>query len=163
MALIVESGSIVQDAVSFVTVAEARAFAGARALDLPADDVELEAVLVQAGDYINGLESRFRGSRVDPGQTMAWPREGATSFGFPIQSDFIPKNVRMGQIYLASDLAAGVDLDPTESGREVAREKVGAIETEYTSGSSSAAIPRRAFATLSVLFKSTAGLTVSRA
>ena len=81
MALIIEDGIIIEDgtnvegANSFVTVEECRAFAEARGLTLPVDDSDVEILLIKAVDYLNSIENRFQGHRYfySDGQNLCFP------------------------------------------------------------------------------------------
>lgn len=142
MALVVENGSLVAGANSFVTVAEARAYADARALTLPAEDPAVEAALIVATDYLESLGARFKGEKTDPeNQELQWPRECVNIDGWDVPEDTIPKQLKNAQIQLAIENAAGVDLMPTGDGREVIRKKIDVLETQWAPGSGGNAQP----------------------
>jgi hypothetical protein len=141
MALIIEDGTVVVGANSFVTLAEARAYTSDRGIDLPVDGVEVEQALVKAGDYLLSLEQKFKGERLTSAQSMVYPRMGATLFGDYVASDTIPQQVKDAQIVLASYAADGLDLRPIGAGRETRREEVGPIKTEYFEGGRSSVSP----------------------
>jgi hypothetical protein len=131
MSLTIEDGTGVANADSFATVAEAQAFATARGLTLPADDADVEPLLVKAADYLLGLEDQFRGTRTKEAQRLPFPRYDVWKpGGWVYDSDEIPDLLKQAQIRLAVD-AYTVDLQPTGTGQEVLREKVGPIETQY--------------------------------
>ena len=142
MPLTIETGSGVAGANSFATVAEARAFASARGLSLPAPDASVEAALVLACDKVETY--RFKGSKVDPAQALQWPRadvyvEDGTE---PLASNAIPAKIKSAQIQFAIESAAGTDLQPTGTGQEVVREKVDVIETEFAPRGSGSVTPQ---------------------
>jgi len=141
MALIIEDGSIIPSANSFATVAEARAYAEARGIDLPVDDIEVEQALVKAGDYLLSYEQKLKGYRVSASQTMVYPRNGVILFDTRFPNDEIPQQIKDAQIILASYSADGVELRPVGDGRETRREKVGLIEVEYFEGGRSSVTP----------------------
>lgn len=143
MALIIEDGSGVANADSFSTVAEARAYASARGVTLPVDDLEVEVLLRKAADFIEALESQLKGSRVLSSQALAWPREGVYIFDDiePLVSSEIPALLKKAQNQLAID-AVTFDLQPTGTGRETIREKVDVIEVEYSSSGSGTIKPQ---------------------
>ena len=135
MPLVIENGSLVQDANSYVSVADARAYAEARASTFPADDTEAEAALIVAMDYLESLRAEYQGSKVSPGvQALQWPRTGVVIDGWEVPITHIPNELKFGQIQLAIESANGTDLTPTGDGREVIREKVDVLETEYAPG-----------------------------
>lgn len=164
MALVIEDGSLVAGANSFVTVAEVRAFAGARTSTLPVADADVEASCIRAMDYINAFRDKFKGSKVAATQALQWPRSGAYVDGFEVAETEIPQVLKSAQCQLAVD-AAALDLQPSGDGREVIREKVDVLETEYRPGAGGNPQPAltKARALLEPLLRSGGGLTVGRA
>lgn len=132
MALIVEDGSIVPDAESYVTVAELRNYAGKRGVELPADDVECEVLLIKAMDFLGTYDARWKGQRTDATQALAWPRKGVTLNGAAWPSDAIPGALKAGQCSLAI-VAQTMDLMPSinRSEANLKRRKVGGLEREW--------------------------------
>lgn len=132
MALTIETGAGIPDADSYATVAEVRAYAASRGISLPAADGEVEILLRQATDFLDSLESRYKGDRVASDQALAWPRSDVYLFESetPVDITAIPDQLKRGQMQLACD-ANTFALQPTGSGREVVRQKVDVIETEY--------------------------------
>jgi len=138
MALIVEDGTIVSGAESYLSVADADTYHTARGNDgWTGDATAKEAALRNATDY---LTQRYRlnwyGHRFSLGQALDWPRSGINDVG----TDEVPREVRhataeMALVALTTDLNA-----PLERGGQVKRErkKVGPIEseTEYADGAS---------------------------
>lgn len=158
MALTVETGSIVPAAVSYVTAAEAREYALARGVTLSADDVVVERLLVNASDYLESLEDRYQGERVSAAQPLPWPRSGVYLFGSEVASDSIPAQLKRAQMQLAIDAVNG-DLQPTGAGREIVRQKVDVIETEYAQTGSGSVLREfnKAHDILKPLFRDGAG------
>ena len=152
MALIIEDGTNVASASSFVTVAECQAYAAARGLELPATDAAIEILLIKAMDFINSLEFDFQGWRVNNAQLHTWPREGAYLFSESILVSEIPQILKDAQCRLAFDVSLS-ELQSTGSGRVVVKEKVGPLETHYSNdGVSNQQInPTAAFAILKPL------------
>jgi hypothetical protein len=137
MALTIEDGTGIAGAVSFVTVAEARTFAAARGITLSATDSVVEILLVKAGDYLLGLENKFKGSRSTIHQRLPFPRYDVFLPGeYYLGAYEIPAALKEAQIQLAME-AVNTDLRPTVEGYAVIREKVGPLETEYSTGSGS--------------------------
>lgn len=163
MALIIETGAIVEGANSYASVAQARAYAEARGITLPAGDADVEKLLVKACDYIDSQEERFKGERVSADQPLAWPRSGVFLFASETEFDreSIPAQLIKAQCQLAFD-AVATDLQPTGTGREVVREKVDVIETEYAKTGSGSVTPElnKADAILSPLFKNQGGFAL---
>lgn len=132
MALIIEDGSIVAGANSYITVVEARTYADARGITLPADDAEVEVLLVSSMDYLEAQRNKYQGSKIESGQSLQWPRYPVYIDGFLIGSNTIPNELKNAQSQLSMEVFAGVDVLPTTSGSFVTKEKVGPIETEYS-------------------------------
>lgn len=140
MALVIENGSGVTGANSYVTTTAARAYATARAITLPAAGSgtdPLEALLTKALDFIEGLRAEFQGVKVDADQALQWPRYGVVVDGYALDSDVIPTVLKSAQCQLACD-AYSTTLMPVGGGREVIKERVeGAVEVNYSPGSGS--------------------------
>lgn len=164
MALIIENGSLVENATSYASIDAARAFAEARAATLPVDDPDLETLLIQAMDVLESLRDSFKGSKVDPAtQALQWPRMDVVIDGYDLPITSIPKELIAAQCQLAIE-ANLTDLMPTGDGRDVIREKVDVLETEYAPGSGGVAQPYfpKVQAFLAPLLKGAGGLRVGR-
>lgn len=133
MALIIEDGSIVANADSFVSRADFITYAAAKGVTI-ADDAATDVLLVKAGQYINSLESQLKGDLVDRDQSMSYPREHLYIEGWYWENNEIPRQVILAQQELALDLNDGVDLynRPANPNLIAKKEKVhGAVEVEY--------------------------------
>ena len=138
MALVIEDGTIVEGANSFVTVAEIRAYATARGVSLPVADGEVEPFAVTAWDFIASLESRMLGVRTDPEQEGPYPRTGVVIYSAELLPDAIPSTLKKAQMQLALDVSLGVPIFTDDTAEPaVKREKVGPIETEFFDGGGS--------------------------
>lgn len=132
MALIVEDGSIVPLADSYVSLADARAYAESYGIVLPEDDAEAERALRNGAVYIGLQEPQMCGSRVSPLQTMAFPRTGLCLYGFPVDSATIPPQVIQAQIIAAAEYGKGTDVRGVNDGRATSMERVeGAVTVQY--------------------------------
>jgi hypothetical protein len=129
MALIIEDGSIVANANSFTTVVECRAYCDPRGLVIPADDAEVEILLVNAADYLFTVETDFQGDRVDPTQVLPFPRETVILYGADI-SGTIPQILKDAQSRIAFDAVANT-LQATGAGRVTKKEQVDKVGVEY--------------------------------
>jgi hypothetical protein len=79
MTLIVEDGTLVANADSFVTVAEFKTFAASRGVtaSAEADDDQVEVALRKAAQYMQQkFRLMWRGSMVEATQSLSWPRRG---------------------------------------------------------------------------------------
>lgn len=130
MALVIEDGSIVEGANSFVTEAEFEAFAGS--LPLPGG-FDAEQAANEAIRFIVSIESRMTGQRAAPLlQDLPYPRRNVTLYGEALPETDIPKTLKLAQMQLMLDVARGVPLFPDDTAEQaVKREKVGPLETEY--------------------------------
>lgn len=130
MALVIEDGTQVAGANSFVTRAEVIAYASARGVTLPDTDAT-DVHAVNAMDYL--AAQCFRGSVALATQALPFPRKGlidgddAEGYVFTI-----PAGIKQAQLQLALDSANGIKLlassNPTA---EVKRVKVGPLEREF--------------------------------
>lgn len=145
MALTIEDGTRVAGANSFATVAEARAYATERGLTLPATDPAVEQLLIRACDYLQSLEDRYKGARVDSTQALAWPRQAVYMFGDlePLADTAIPSYLKAAQCQLAVDLNT-TELMPLGASREVLSETVGPLSTTYARSGVTAQQPQPA-------------------
>jgi hypothetical protein len=136
MALIIEDGTQVSNANSYITLAEARAYAVLRGITLPVDDVAVEASIVQSFDYTQSFESRYQGTRTAAAtQPAAFPREGVVLYGSDIDGDVIPKTLKDAQSQLVIE-AQSFSLQPSSNGKFITKEKVDVLEVSYATPSS---------------------------
>ena len=133
MTITVETGAIVTNANSYVSLTDARAYVAARGGVLSAVDATAEAVLLKAMDYLESFDGRFKGDRVERDQALSWPREGVIIEGWEWGSDEIPRQVINAQLALVWEVNEGEDPNnPSAVTLPVIRERVeGAVEVEY--------------------------------
>ena len=165
MALIVEDGSIVAGAESYITVADATAYFLARGNAVwaaLASDTVREQLLRKATDYMvarYGL--RWKGERVNEGQALDWPRSCAYANGFLLDSDSVPLKVRHACAELAVRASEG-DLQP-DAGPQVKSETVGPISVTYADGARQATVYKDVDAMLSEYVEGMSRIKVTRA
>lgn len=131
--IIVEDGTNIPGANSYVTVAELATYAAERGIVLPAEDPAKEVLLIKAMDYLELMSADWVGSPTFTGQPLDWPRTYYSS------ALGIPPELKKAQMVLAA-AAMTIDLTPVSSGvsRSAKRQTVGPITVEYsTSGGSS--------------------------
>lgn len=161
MALLIEDGTAVVGANSYLTVAELRAYAVLRGLTLPTEDSEVEALLVKACDYLE-LKS-YIGDRASDKQGLSWPR---TSIYDPTWKyiDKIPTCLKTAQSLLAVEAING-ELSPAVRPNEYVQTKIDIMYIKYASDDArSAGIRFRAVeSTLAPILASTKFITVVRA
>jgi len=156
MNIIIEDGSIVENANSYVTTQEAITYCADRGLAFPTDETEIKILLVKAMDFLSSIENRFDGSRNDLNQELSFPR-GFYLYGIDI-SNTIPKQLKKAQCQLAFD-ASQFDLLEAQESKEVLEEGVGELRVKYAEKGSSTtqAIPVAALSILKPLFRVGAG------
>jgi hypothetical protein len=132
MVLIVEDGTGVAGANSYATAATVRAYAAARGVVLPATDPALEPLVLVGMDYLEGLRSRFQGTKTDPAQALQWPRYGVVIDGTDYSADAIPPELIGALSRLCMAQSEGANLAPTGTGGFVVEETVGPITTKYS-------------------------------
>lgn len=135
MALIVEDGTGLATAESYISVADADTYHAARgAVEwAAAGTTDKEAALRQATDYMEGAFSdRWKGKRFTSEQALSWPRAGAYAHGWLVDSDVVPVQVRTACAELALRALAAPLLADQE--RAIRREAIGPLETEYEPG-----------------------------
>jgi hypothetical protein len=132
MSLIIEDGSIVADANSYVTIDEARSYATARGLTLPASDADLTAQLISSIDYLEAQRARYQGTKVSALQVLQFPRYNVVIDGIEQDPTLIPSILKQAQIRLAIEANSGVTLMPTRSGGFIVEDTVGPITTKYS-------------------------------
>ena len=132
MALVVETGSVVPGADSYVSLADARTLATSYGLTLPADDTEAEVALRNGAVYVGLQEPSMCGRRVSASQSLAYPRQGVSVYGFSLASDVIPPQVIHAQVVAAAEYGAGTDVRASSDGRVTETERVeGAVTVSY--------------------------------
>ncbi|MGL6008380.1 MAG: DnaT-like ssDNA-binding protein [Culicoidibacterales bacterium] len=155
MPLIIEDGTIVLNSNSYVSVIEARSFADDRGLVLPSADLNVEKALILAMDYLESLKGNFVGNLVEPGvQSLQWPRKNVKFDEVDFPEDKIPLDIKKAQIQLALESSSGIDLMPTNDGREIIREKVDVLETEYAPSGNGSGVAAPSFRKVNALLSS---------
>lgn len=133
MTLVVEDGSGLSTAESYISVSDAETRLGnlGDTTFVASTTAEKEQALRKATEY---LEQRFRqswkGTKLTKAQALSWPRYGAIVDGWDVDSDIVPSAIANATADLAlTSLTETLNPDTT---RAVIREKVGPLETEYS-------------------------------
>jgi hypothetical protein len=157
VALIVEDGSVVSGADSYVSIADCTTYHAAQGNPAwaAAAEADQETALRRATKWLdNYYRGRWTGVKSDEDQALAWPRSQAVDEdGCSIDDDEIPQVVKDAACEAALR-ALSATLDPDIS-RIKSRVKVGPIEVDYDLGSP----PWTEFAIIARLLS---GLTTSR-
>lgn len=145
MALIVEDGTGLANAESYISVAAFKAYCDAHGLSY-ADktDTQIEQALRRATQWIDATYSvRFNGNRINSDQALMWPMSGLVDrSGYAIANDAVPRQIvsataEAGARELATPQSLSPDIVP---GEIVKREKFDKVEFEYAIGSGGASV-----------------------
>jgi hypothetical protein len=138
--LIIEDGSIVANANSWVTDAEYKAYAKLKGYSIPATQPDREANLANAYDFINfTYEDRLQGWRVTPQtQTGCMPRTNIFAYDILVASTLIPQDFKNAQMLASFSINDGVDTNAVKDTANLAGFSVGsgAYSESYQSNSS---------------------------
>lgn len=148
MALVIEDGTQVVGANSYVTSAEIETYADARGVTLTADP---EILATKAMDYIEA--QAYIGVKVSSTQALQWPRTGAYVDGFEITNTTIPNELKTAQMATALSIDAGADPLSAVT-RGVKMQQVGDLKVEYDENGAAITISRTINAALSKLLGS---------
>tara|TARA_R110000764_G_scaffold108688_4_gene194611 strand:- start:3119 stop:3616 length:498 start_codon:yes stop_codon:yes gene_type:complete len=136
VALIIEDGSIVPNANSFVTAAEMVTYAALRGVTISADTTTQEQQIILAMDYLIGREQSMKGTRVSDIQELPYPRFNVRFNGYYIEDSEIPKELKNAQIELAIQVG-GSELLISKTTENVASVSLdGVISKSYFNGGS---------------------------
>ena len=132
--LIVENGSIIVGANTYVTIAEYIAYAEGFGVTVE-DTNAFKVQLIKAAQYIASKESQLMGDMVERYQPLSYPRNNLTDLdNFSWQNNEIPTLVKNCQMSLALDIQAGEDLYNLSQSSSVgikSEEVKGAVKVEY--------------------------------
>lgn len=136
MSLVIEDGSTVPNANSYVSRAEYIAHAAALGTVVP-DETSADTELLIAVDYMETFRSAYKGYLMARDQPLSFPRGDFWLDGWDYTHTEIPALVKQVQMALALEVHANVDLynPPVNPSRAVKRQRVeGAVEVEYFGG-----------------------------
>lgn len=133
MTIVVEDGTGLSTAETYVTVAAFKAYCDARGMSYAAyTDAQIEVALRKGTDYLDS-KWRFKGTRSSSDQALAFPRTDLTDLdGYEITG--LPARLKNAECELAfRALSADLYEDLDRSGM-VKSESVGPISTTYVDG-----------------------------
>jgi hypothetical protein len=138
--LIIEDGTVVANANSWVTDAEYKAYAKLKGFAVPATQPDREANLANAYDFINfTYEARLQGYRVTPQvQTGCMPRTYIYAYDLLVANTLIPQDFKNAQMLASFSINSGVDINAIRDTANLAGFSVGrgAYSETYQSNSS---------------------------
>ena len=159
MPLVIEDGTGIAGATSYITVAYLRGFCGDRGIVFPAatdPDTVNEAVftpfIILANDYLESLRDRYAGVIALPGvQELSWPRQFIFIDCLELPIAPLPTRLLQAQAQLCVLQMQGIALQPSMSGfnagyipagpsgpiaavdnRFKTKEKIDVLETEWS-------------------------------
>lgn len=131
MALIIEDGTIVSSANSYITEAEANSILAA--FGFPAlIPLNAESQLIQAAQYLESFRKRYKGQTEVVSQSLCWPRAGVVVDCFELPFDEIPNQLKRAQAIAAGYLASEKSLYSDSCGQEILSKKVDVISVTYS-------------------------------
>jgi hypothetical protein len=132
MAIIVETGSIVTSANSYVTEAELTTYSAARGVTIANGD--REKYLTLAMDFIETLD--FKGIKYTKLQALQWPRVDVVVDTYLIDADEIPTDLKNAQLHTAMAISEG-NSPVAIVERKTTTEQVGSLSVTYANSSAS--------------------------
>ena len=133
--LIIEDGSQVAGANSYVTDAEYVAYAAARGLAVGEDAAAREIELIQSMDYLFSREPDMQGERTLGTQENVYPRSGVYIRNTLLASDSIPTELKNSQME-GGAAANSQSLLINTTSQNIESEKVDVLEQSFFSGGS---------------------------
>jgi len=141
--LIVEDGSIVADANSYVTYDYALAYHALRGNSAWAADSDSnqQYAIIRATQAVDSIyKGKWKGTPTEYGtQNLEWPRENVDVNGTTLDDDLIPAALKKAVCEAAlRELASANSMTPDlERGGEIKRVKADVVEVEYMDGANS--------------------------
>lgn len=136
MALVIEDGSGLSNADSYLSAADARTYASNKGVTLDADDAVVEPQIRKAMAFLEGRYSRYQGEKATDDQALQWPRSWVWRYGYALDANTIPQELKDALAELVILIHGGLDIQPTiTTGGRKDRVKVGPIDVSYDSDS----------------------------
>ena len=141
--IIVEDGTVIANANSFISLADARVKIEALGLVLSTDDEVANAQLTQSYYQLKrSYQNRLQGQMVSQSQTGIFPRLGVYANGFSVPSNVIPDDSINAQLSFADAINKGASMNATASAQEVSSESLDGVGSKtYKNGSSKRTTP----------------------
>ncbi len=141
--LIVEDGSIVADANSYVTYDYALAYHALRGNSAWAagSDANQQYAIIRATQAVDSIyKGKWKGTPTEYGtQELEWPRQDVEVNGVELDDDLIPTSLKKAVCEAAlRELASANSMTPDlDRGGEIKRVKADTVEVEYMDGANS--------------------------
>lgn len=131
--IIVEDGSGVPNANSYIDLQYAKDYLEERGHKIPSDE-ELAPMLINAIDFMESL-TRYKGTRTHQDQELQFPRSGLCDDGIEIVGNTIPQDIKRAQAQLVADTVdSGKPLLSTKSTYALKKRILGPLTQEYATG-----------------------------
>lgn len=135
MTLVIEDGTGIANANSYVNDATYVAYAAARGRTIGSDATAREIELILAMDYIESKRAQLKGVKTDFEQALQWPRHSVWIDDFQISSTSIPDELKNAQMEAAIS-ANTLDLVPSGTTQDIQSEQVDVLKVSYFQGGS---------------------------
>jgi hypothetical protein len=130
--IVVEDGSIVAGANSYVSLAEVKDYFANRAYSVPVDDETTKAAMILSLNFIESFRAKFKGCKKDAAQALQFPRTRLRLDGYPVNDNAIPTVLKWAQCEATYKITQSEDLQPNLTAMTIKAETVGPITTEYS-------------------------------
>ena len=143
ISIVVEDGSIVENANSYIGITYARQYCLQRGIELPVDDDAVVPMIIAATDFLESKACKYAGTKTNDklalipsiSQELEWPRKDAFLFGdedIAFDSHTIPSELKRAQAALVIAVSQGIVLLPNIGPLDyITEETVGPITTKY--------------------------------
>ena len=128
MALIIEDGSGVANANSYVTAQQWDDWATARGISHTHSTNHIEEFILTAMDYIEA--QNFIGRKATDAQSLQWPRTEVYIDSYSVNSDEIPKELK-NSVYEVTRTVSDGNFALSARDRQTTQEKIGDITVTY--------------------------------
>lgn len=134
--LIVEDGTGLPDADSYITIDEFKTYAASYGIDISAyDDAKIETSC-RVGTMWVDTAYRYKGTKLNAMQALEFPRNGCTDWsGYPVVG--VPARVKQATAYMTAQANAGPIYTDVDHGGMIKSEAVGPISVTYMDGAPS--------------------------
>lgn len=137
MTLIIEDGTVVPNANSYITVDEYKSWADARGINTTHSDNKIEQGILRAMDW---FERQFYiGNKANENQPLQWPRTEALIDGYYEDATEIPPEVDKA-LYEATKVELDGFSELNNQDRKTVREQIGDISVTYADNSNNRVI-----------------------
>jgi len=133
MTLIVEDGSIVAGANSYVSDDDYTTYASARGYTVGADATAREQELIKAMDWLESHRDEFKGLKMEDTQPLQWPRAGVWIDSYYVELNTIPVELQRAQME-AAILSRTTSLVPSGAFQNIQSESIGELSVSYYRG-----------------------------